>query len=121
MCFSCSFFLLPRALGFLWVSTLMAHTMSQLESSTPSQLLAKMENGKSSKVMILITDQTSDLFDLLLSTNLVYLLVLLWPVNLESYIVYFSGLPIDDLSRQKMDATGAELVDEKALAYSCLS
>ncbi|KAL2921330.1 Malate dehydrogenase cytoplasmic [Bienertia sinuspersici] len=31
------------------------------------------------------------------------------------------GLPIDELSRQKMDATGAELVDEKALAYSCLS
>nr|CAD1836177.1 unnamed protein product [Ananas comosus var. bracteatus] len=31
------------------------------------------------------------------------------------------GLPIDEFSRQKMDATAQELAEEKALAYSCLS
>ncbi|KAL8140040.1 hypothetical protein V2J09_006061 [Rumex salicifolius] len=31
------------------------------------------------------------------------------------------GLRIDDFSRQKMDSTGAELVEEKSLAYSCLT
>eukprot|EP00850_Spirogloea_muscicola_P012217 SM000078S22076 [mRNA] locus=s78:379099:381147:+ [translate_table: standard] len=31
------------------------------------------------------------------------------------------GLPIDDQSKAKMEATGAELVDEKALAYSVIS
>ncbi|RAL54555.1 hypothetical protein DM860_001683 [Cuscuta australis] len=30
-------------------------------------------------------------------------------------------LPIDELSRKKMDATAQELAEEKALAYSCLS
>ncbi|KAI4342672.1 hypothetical protein MLD38_027265 [Melastoma candidum] len=31
------------------------------------------------------------------------------------------GLPIDEFSRKKMDATAEELSEEKALAYSCLS
>ncbi|CAN6462165.1 unnamed protein product [Victoria cruziana] len=31
------------------------------------------------------------------------------------------GLPIDEFSRKKMDATSQELTEEKALAYSCLS
>ncbi|KAG9137512.1 hypothetical protein Leryth_016810 [Lithospermum erythrorhizon] len=31
------------------------------------------------------------------------------------------GLPIDELSRKKMDLTAQELSEEKALAYSCLS
>ncbi|KAI8002135.1 Malate dehydrogenase 2, cytoplasmic [Camellia lanceoleosa] len=31
------------------------------------------------------------------------------------------GLPIDDLSRKKLDLTAEELTEEKALAYSCLS
>ncbi|XP_010920478.1 malate dehydrogenase [Elaeis guineensis] len=31
------------------------------------------------------------------------------------------GLPIDEFSRKKMDATAEELTEEKALAYSCLS
>ncbi|KAL9262519.1 Malate dehydrogenase-like protein [Drosera capensis] len=31
------------------------------------------------------------------------------------------GLEIDEYSRQKLDVTGAELVEEKNLAYSCLS
>ncbi|KAF3780606.1 malate dehydrogenase [Nymphaea thermarum] len=31
------------------------------------------------------------------------------------------GLPIDEFSRNKMDATAQELTEEKALAYSCLS
>jgi len=31
------------------------------------------------------------------------------------------GLPIDEFSRKKMDATAQELAEEKALAYSCLS
>ncbi|KAF8015863.1 hypothetical protein BT93_H1417 [Corymbia citriodora subsp. variegata] len=31
------------------------------------------------------------------------------------------GLPIDEFSRKKMDATADELSEEKALAYSCLS
>jgi len=35
--------------------------------------------------------------------------------------VPFLGLPIDEYSRQKMDETGAELVEEKSLAYSCLT
>eukprot|EP00271_Cylindrocystis_brebissonii_P008828 TRINITY_DN23331_c0_g1_i1.p1 TRINITY_DN23331_c0_g1~~TRINITY_DN23331_c0_g1_i1.p1 ORF type:complete len:332 (+),score=71.12 TRINITY_DN23331_c0_g1_i1:163-1158(+) len=30
------------------------------------------------------------------------------------------GLPIDAVSREKMDITAAELVEEKAMAYSCL-
>jgi len=32
-----------------------------------------------------------------------------------------SGLPIDEFSRKKLDLTGEELSEEKALAYSCLS
>lgn len=39
-----------RVLGFLWVYTLMAHTMSHLDSFTPSQLLAKTVNGLLCKV-----------------------------------------------------------------------
>ncbi|CAA6666445.1 unnamed protein product [Spirodela intermedia] len=31
------------------------------------------------------------------------------------------GLPIDEFSRKKMDATAQELTEEKTLAYSCLS
>ena len=31
-----------------------------------------------------------------------------------------TGLPIDEFSRKKMDATAQELSEEKALAYSCL-
>ncbi|CAH9115993.1 unnamed protein product [Cuscuta epithymum] len=31
------------------------------------------------------------------------------------------GLPIDEFSRKKMDLSAAELAEEKALAYSCLS
>ncbi|VAH16380.1 unnamed protein product [Triticum turgidum subsp. durum] len=31
------------------------------------------------------------------------------------------GLPIDEFSRKKMDATAQELSEEKALAYSCLA
>ncbi|XP_057488983.1 malate dehydrogenase-like [Actinidia eriantha] len=31
------------------------------------------------------------------------------------------GLPIDDLSRKKLDLTAEELTEEKALAYSCLT
>ncbi|XP_058094540.1 malate dehydrogenase [Magnolia sinica] len=31
------------------------------------------------------------------------------------------GLPIDEFSRKKLDATADELTEEKALAYSCLS
>lgn len=31
------------------------------------------------------------------------------------------GLGIDEFSRKKLDATAAELSEEKALAYSCLS
>jgi len=31
------------------------------------------------------------------------------------------GLAIDDYSRTKLDATAAELVEEKGLAYSCIS
>lgn len=31
-----------------------------------------------------------------------------------------SGLKIDEFSRAKMDATAEELIEEKALAYSCL-
>ncbi|MQL92038.1 hypothetical protein Taro_024659, partial [Colocasia esculenta] len=31
------------------------------------------------------------------------------------------GLPIDELSRKKLDATAEELSEEKSLAYSCLS
>ncbi|CAA6662472.1 unnamed protein product [Spirodela intermedia] len=31
------------------------------------------------------------------------------------------GLPIDEFSRKKMDATAEELAEEKALAYSCLA
>ncbi|KAB2067259.1 hypothetical protein ES319_A09G214600v1 [Gossypium barbadense] len=31
-----------------------------------------------------------------------------------------NGLKIDELSREKMDATAKELMDEKTLAYSCL-
>ncbi|XP_028077675.1 malate dehydrogenase 2, cytoplasmic-like [Camellia sinensis] len=34
---------------------------------------------------------------------------------------YVSGLPIDDLSRKKLDLTAEELTEEKALAHSCLS
>ena len=34
--------------------------------------------------------------------------------------VFLSGLSIDENSRKKMDVTAAELVEEKALAYSCL-
>lgn len=32
-----------------------------------------------------------------------------------------TGLSIDEFSRKKLDATGEELSEEKALAYSCLS
>jgi len=37
--------------------------------------------------------------------------------------VYFVwlGLPIDEVSRKKMDLTAEELKEEKDLAYSCLS
>jgi malate dehydrogenase len=31
-----------------------------------------------------------------------------------------TGLPIDEFSRKKMDATAHELSEEKTLAYSCL-
>jgi malate dehydrogenase len=31
-----------------------------------------------------------------------------------------TGLPIDEFSRKKMDATAQELLEEKTLAYSCL-
>jgi malate dehydrogenase len=31
------------------------------------------------------------------------------------------GLPIDEFSRKKMDATAQELSEEKTLAYSCLN
>ncbi|MBA0599989.1 hypothetical protein Gorai_006188 [Gossypium raimondii] len=31
------------------------------------------------------------------------------------------GLVIDEFSRKKLDLTGAELTEEKELAYSCLS
>lgn len=31
-----------------------------------------------------------------------------------------AGLKIDEFSRAKMDATAKELIEEKALAYSCL-
>lgn len=35
--------------------------------------------------------------------------------------VAYVGLSIDEFSRKKLDATAAELSEEKALAYSCLS
>ncbi|KAE8712414.1 malate dehydrogenase [Hibiscus syriacus] len=34
---------------------------------------------------------------------------------------FFLGLSIDEFSRKKLDLTGAELTEEKELAYSCLS
>lgn len=40
-------------------------------------------------------------------------------VNGEWSIV--QGLPIDEFSRKKLDATAEELTEEKALAYSCLT
>lgn len=49
-------------------------------------------------------------------------LIYLFPVtckNGEWTIV--QGLPIDELSRKKLDLTAQELTEEKALAYSCLS
>ena len=36
------------------------------------------------------------------------------------YLNAMTGLKIDELSREKMDATTKELVEEKSLAYSCL-
>lgn len=42
-----------------------------------------------------------------------------FPRCLISYNVMV-GLPIDEFSRKKMDATAQELSEEKALAYSCL-
>ena len=36
------------------------------------------------------------------------------------YICMLTGLKIDEFSRAKMDATEKELIEEKALAYSCL-
>lgn len=41
---------------------------------------------------------------------------MLWCVVLLS-----TGLPIDEVSRKKMDLTAEELKEEKDLAYSCLS
>ncbi len=32
-----------------------------------------------------------------------------------------TGLSIDQFSREKLDATAAELVEEKEVAYSCIS
>jgi hypothetical protein len=35
-------------------------------------------------------------------------------------VLYHVGLPIDEFSRKKLDATAQELSEEKSLAYSCL-
>jgi malate dehydrogenase len=35
-------------------------------------------------------------------------------------MLYHVGLPIDEFSRKKLDATAQELSEEKSLAYSCL-
>ncbi|KAL6981263.1 malate dehydrogenase [Sarracenia purpurea var. burkii] len=35
-------------------------------------------------------------------------------------LVGMAGLKIDEFSREKMDATAKELLEEKSLAYSCL-
>lgn len=35
--------------------------------------------------------------------------------------LFLLGLPIDEVSRKKMDLTAEELKEEKDLAYSCLS
>lgn len=48
---------LQRELGFLWVFTLMGHTVSQLVLFIPSQLHAKMENGLLFKVFQLMSSQ----------------------------------------------------------------
>ena len=44
------------------------------------------------------------------------------PYSKLPYVFYLVmiGLPIDEFSRKKMDATAQELSEEKALAYSCL-
>lgn len=39
----------------------------------------------------------------------------------ENRIVVCAGLTIDEKSRAKLDATADELVEEKALAYACIS
>lgn len=38
----------------------------------------------------------------------------------SAHLFLVAGLKIDEFSRAKMDATANELVEEKALAYSCL-
>jgi len=38
----------------------------------------------------------------------------------DVFYLVMIGLPIDEFSRKKMDATAQELSEEKALAYSCL-
>lgn len=36
-------------------------------------------------------------------------------------MVAMTGLKVDEFSREKMDATAKELMEEKSLAYSCLN
>lgn len=49
------------------------------------------------------------------------MIAVLWNVLMCVVCCCFSGLPIDEVSRKKMDLTAEELKEEKDLAYSCLS
>jgi hypothetical protein len=42
-------------------------------------------------------------------------------LSIDDRLVFCTGLSIDEFSREKLVATAAELVEEKEVAYSCIS